>query len=54
MLMSHFEQSKENDTEVKIIDFGFSRRVHTPQSLTSRCGTVSSSIKVHRLVMISN
>merc|ERR1711935_269885 len=26
-------------TEVKIIDFGFSRRVHTPQSLTSRCGT---------------
>jgi len=31
--------SKENDTEVKIIDFGFSRRVHTPQSLTSRCGT---------------
>ncbi|CAJ1943006.1 unnamed protein product [Cylindrotheca closterium] len=31
--------SKENHTEVKIIDFGFSRRVHTPQSLTSRCGT---------------
>jgi serine/threonine protein kinase len=26
---------------IKISDFGFSRRVHTPKSLTSRCGTPS-------------
>jgi serine/threonine protein kinase len=35
---------KDNATDVKIIDFGFSRRVHTPQSLTSRCGTVCISV----------
>ena len=34
-------ESDENDFNIKIIDFGFARRVHTPQSLTSRCGTVS-------------
>jgi len=31
--------SKEDDAHVKVTDFGFARRVHTPQSLTSRCGT---------------
>jgi calcium/calmodulin-dependent protein kinase I len=32
-------QSKDDDASIKIADFGFSRRVHTPQSLTTRCGT---------------
>jgi serine/threonine protein kinase len=32
-------QSKDNDSDIRIADFGFSRRVHTPQSLTNRCGT---------------
>jgi serine/threonine protein kinase len=32
-------QSKDDDARIKITDFGFARRVHTPQSLTSRCGT---------------
>ncbi|KAI2514214.1 serine/threonine kinase [Fragilaria crotonensis] len=31
--------SKDDDASIKIADFGFSRRVHTPQSLTTRCGT---------------
>ncbi|KAG7364801.1 serine/threonine protein kinase [Nitzschia inconspicua] len=31
--------SEEDDAKIKITDFGFARRVHTPQSLTSRCGT---------------
>jgi serine/threonine protein kinase len=35
-------QSTENNAHIKITDFGFSRRVHAPQSLTSRCGTVRS------------
>ena len=33
-------QSKEDDALIKVTDFGFARRVHAPQSLTSRCGTV--------------
>jgi serine/threonine protein kinase len=28
-----------DDTDIKVADFGFARRVHTPQSLTTRCGT---------------
>jgi serine/threonine protein kinase len=32
-------QSKEDDADIKLCDFGFSRRVHTPQSLVTRCGT---------------
>jgi serine/threonine protein kinase len=32
-------QSKDDDASIKIADFGFSRRVHTPHSLTTRCGT---------------
>jgi calcium/calmodulin-dependent protein kinase I len=31
--------SKENNASIKIGDFGFSRRVHTPESLTTRVGT---------------
>mmetsp|Transcript_31837 Transcript_31837/g.47310 ORF Transcript_31837/g.47310 Transcript_31837/m.47310 type:complete len:718 (-) Transcript_31837:710-2863(-) len=31
--------SKEDDADIKVADFGFARRVHTPQSLTTRCGT---------------
>jgi serine/threonine protein kinase len=34
-----FIQSDDDDARIKITDFGFARRVHTPQSLTSRCGT---------------
>jgi calcium/calmodulin-dependent protein kinase I len=31
----------ECNATIKIADFGFARRVHTPKSLTSRCGTPS-------------
>ena len=31
--------SKNDDADIKVGDFGFARRVHTPQSLTTRCGT---------------
>ncbi|KAL3924341.1 MAG: hypothetical protein SGILL_001108 [Bacillariaceae sp.] len=31
--------SEDDDARIKVTDFGFARRVHTPQSLTSRCGT---------------
>lgn len=31
--------SKTNNDEIKIADFSFSRRVHTPKSLFTRCGT---------------
>lgn len=31
--------SKDDDADIKVADFGFARRVHTPQSLTTRCGT---------------
>jgi serine/threonine protein kinase len=34
-------QSKEDNAMIKIADFGFARRVHTPKSLNSRCGTPS-------------
>lgn len=32
-------QSADDNADIKVADFGFSRRVHTPQSLTTRCGT---------------
>eukprot|EP00977_Amphora_coffeiformis_P012882 scaffold3271_cov181-Amphora_coffeaeformis.AAC.9 len=32
-------KSKENNADIKVADFGFACRVHTPQSLTTRCGT---------------
>lgn len=32
-------QSKDDDADIKVADYGFARRVHTPQSLTTRCGT---------------
>lgn len=32
-------KNSKNDTGIKIADFGFARRVHTPRSLTTRCGT---------------
>jgi serine/threonine protein kinase len=32
-------KSKKNDADIKISDFSFACRVHTPQSLTTRCGT---------------
>jgi calcium/calmodulin-dependent protein kinase I len=31
--------SKENNASIRIGDFGFARRVHTPESLTTRVGT---------------
>jgi len=34
-------ESKDNNCAIKIGDFGFAKRVHTPKSLTSRCGTPS-------------
>lgn len=34
-------ESTDDHAAIKIADFGFSRRVHTPRSLTSRCGTPS-------------
>jgi len=33
--------SEDEHTSIKVGDFGFARRVHTPQSLNSRCGTPS-------------
>ena len=32
-------KSKDSDADIKLADFGFACRVHTPQSLTTRCGT---------------
>jgi serine/threonine protein kinase len=32
-------KSKEDNSDIKIADFGFACKVHTPQSLTTRCGT---------------
>ena len=32
-------QSNDNDSNMKLCDFGFARRVHTPQSLTHRVGS---------------
>jgi len=32
-------KSKDDDALIKIADFGFACRVHTPMSLTKRCGT---------------
>lgn len=34
-----FEQSKYEGGKIKLCDFGFARRVHTPQSITHRVGT---------------
>ena len=32
-------QNKDDVASIKVADFGFACRVHTPQSLTTRCGT---------------
>ena len=32
-------QLQDDDSHIKVADFGFARRVHTPNSLTSRCGS---------------
>lgn len=34
-------KSKDDDADIKVADFSFACRVHTPQSLTTRCGTPS-------------
>ena len=34
-------ESKDNNAAIKVADFGFARRVHTPRSLNSKCGTPS-------------
>lgn len=34
-------QSKTDAARIKLCDFGFARRVHTPQSITHRVGTPS-------------
>ena len=31
--------SEDNDSYIKLADFGFAARVHTPKSLTKQCGT---------------
>jgi len=36
-----FLESKDSNCAIKIGDFGFAKKVHTPKSLTSRCGTPS-------------
>mmetsp|Transcript_7411 Transcript_7411/g.17934 ORF Transcript_7411/g.17934 Transcript_7411/m.17934 type:complete len:724 (-) Transcript_7411:1547-3718(-) len=36
-----FLESKDSNSAIKIGDFGFAKRVHTPKSLVSRCGTPS-------------
>lgn len=33
--------SLDDNSTIKVADFGFAKRVHTPKSLISRCGTVS-------------
>jgi calcium/calmodulin-dependent protein kinase I len=38
-------KSKGDNATIKIADFGFARRVHTPKSLNSRCGTVRAKIR---------
>jgi len=30
---------RDDDSYIKVADFGFAKRVHTPKSLTTRCGT---------------
>merc|ERR1712238_179907 len=32
-------RSEDNDSEIKIADFGFAKKVSTPNSLTTQCGT---------------
>jgi len=32
-------RSEDNDSEIKIADFGFAKKVLTPNSLTTQCGT---------------
>ena len=34
----HF-QSESDDSDIKIADFGFAKKVHKPNSLTTQCGT---------------
>ena len=36
-----FLESKSNNSAIKVGDFGFAKRVHTPKSLNQRCGTPS-------------
>jgi len=36
-----FLETKESNSAIKLGDFGFAKRVHTPMSLISRCGTPS-------------
>ena len=36
-----FLDSKSNNSSIKVGDFGFAKRVHTPKSLNLRCGTPS-------------
>jgi serine/threonine protein kinase len=36
-----FLETKESNSAIKVGDFGFAKRVHTPMSLISRCGTPS-------------
>lgn len=36
-----FLESKNSHSAIKVGDFGFAKRVYTPKSLTSRCGTPS-------------
>jgi serine/threonine protein kinase len=36
-----FLESKDDNSAIKVGDFGFAKRVHTPKSLNQRCGTPS-------------
>jgi serine/threonine protein kinase len=47
-------KSKEDDADIKVADFGFARRVHTPQSLTTRCGTPTVRWTQARKIVVSS
>lgn len=50
-------RSSENNADVKVGDFGFARRVHTPESLTSRVGTpsyVAPEVRLFRCLFFSD
>ena len=49
-------QSKENNADIKVADFGFACRVHTPQSLVSHsylCACCFPALHSHRMFSLS-
>ena len=35
------QKSESDDSDIKLADFGFAKKVKTPKSLLTQCGTVS-------------